>query len=227
MELEDELLKNYNANDYEHPSVAVNTVLLRVSKDFKLQVLLTKRNQHPYFGAMQLPGGFVSMKTELEDIAWQSMSEKVGHVAINHIEQLYTYGKVDRDPRTRVISIVYYGIEPQYQYDDLMNDSRWVDINETVDMAFDHKDILMDAVKRLQGKLSYCNLAFDFLKTKTNFTIYEVQKIWEAIMNRTYNAANFRRDFLNRYVKTGIVEQLDETSSQYSKRPSKLYRFVK
>lgn len=220
---EKEFLKTYNSNDYPHPSVAVDVVLLRVNNDFKLQALLLKRAQYPYLGSWQLPGIFVPMTIELEDVARQSLIEKAGQIYVNHFEQLYTYGKVIRDPRTRVISIVYYGIEPQNQVDILKTDCRWIDVDSVNNLAFDHKDILVDALKRLQGKLSYCDLAFEFLNSKSRFTIYEVQKIWEAIMNKTYNAANFRRDFLNRYIKTDIIEQLDETSTQYSKRPSQLY----
>ena len=160
------------------------------------------------------------MLIEEEDATRQSLIEKAGQIYVNHFEQLYTYGNVSQDPRTRVISVVYYGIEPQNQVDIFKTDCHWIDVDSVNNLAFEHKDILVDALKRLQCKLSYCDLAFECLNSKSRFTIYEVQKSGEAIMNKTYNAANFGHDFSTRYIKTDTVEQLDETSPQYSKRPS-------
>lgn len=223
---DEELINEYNVNDCEHPSVAIDVVCFRIDSKFKLQVLLLEREQHPFMSSQQLPGGFVDMSTELEVLAQQYVTKKAGMIKLAYLGQLQTYDAVQRDPRTRVISIVYLGIVPQDHTEHLQKKCAWFDVTQVDSLAFDHVKIIQDALIRLQNKLSYCDIALNFLKDKTNFTIYEVQKIYETITNKEYNPANFRRDFINRYVRTNKVKAKENFSTRYSNRPSCLYTIV-
>lgn len=225
---EKEFLENYNANDYEHPSVAVDVVILALDKDFKLNVLLADRDQQPFAGLKQLPGGFVSMDTALEKCAIEKVNEKTG-LTVNYVEQLYTYGAINRDPRTRVISIVYFAILPQGSVertqDCLTDGAHWYNRKDLTvnDFAFDHFDILNDAISRIAGQVEYKDVAFGFLKSAGCFTLFEMNKVYEALLGKSIGLANFRRDFLKRY--DGAVEKSEATSTEFSKRPSAIYYY--
>ena len=111
MQSEQQYLQNYDPSQYEHPSVTVDILIFTVS-DKKLRLLLIRRNAYPYLGKWAIPGGFLRMDESADDAAARRIREEAGVEQI-HLEQLYTFSAVDRDPRTRVISIAYLATVPQ------------------------------------------------------------------------------------------------------------------
>ncbi len=114
----DEFLKNYDANKYEKPAVTVDTLLFTVmdevdtnvsGKNSRLKILLVKRKDHPCIGQWAIPGGFVNMDENIDEAAKRELKEET-NVENIYVEQLYTFGDVGRDPRTRIISVAYMGL---------------------------------------------------------------------------------------------------------------------
>src|SRR6476659_1151413 len=103
-----EYLATYKASDYEHPSVTVDIVILTVFEQ-DLKVLLIRRKLPPYQDLWAVPGGFVDMRESLDAAARRELHEETG-VDNVYLEQLYTFGDPDRDPRTRVITVAYYAL---------------------------------------------------------------------------------------------------------------------
>lgn len=135
---EKEFLEQYNPGNYEKPSVTVDMMLLRMTKDLKnLQILLIKRKNHPYIDCWALPGGFVDMKESAYEAACRELKEETSLENV-YMEQLYTMSRPDRDPRMRVIDIAYLALLP-YDYDeeaqagDDAKEAVWFDISFTND----------------------------------------------------------------------------------------------
>ena len=206
-------LKDYDETKYNHPSVTTDTLIFTKNNKNELCVLLFKRTDMPFKDWWSIPGGFVDIDESLEDNVKRKLKEKLGLDNIK-VEQLYTFGNVDRDPRTRVISVAYFALVPEdlIKVNQSVKFFRVSDI-EDLKLAFDHKDIINVAVERIRGKISYTNLAFDLIKDKTNFTINELQKIYESVLGKKLDTPNFRRMFVNRFVKEGFVE-LNEVSNK-------------
>ena len=110
MQSEQQYLQNYDPSQFEHPSVTVDILIFTVS-DRKLRLLLIRRNEHPYLGKWAIPGGFLRMDESADEAAARRIREEAGVESV-HLEQLYTFSAVDRDPRTRVISIAYLATVP-------------------------------------------------------------------------------------------------------------------
>lgn len=221
----DEFLNNYDETQYKHPSVTTDTLVFSI-KNGELNVLLMWRNEMPYKNCWAIPGGFVDFNEGLEDNVKRKLKEKVNLENVK-VEQLYTFGEVDRDPRTRVISIAYYSL---ISNPDLVKETEEIKWFGSIDyikyLAFDHKHILEVAIERLRGKLDYTDIAFDLLRDKKRFTLLELRKVYEAILGKKLDVPNFRRMFNAKYVKTGKAIKLNEKSNEFFGRPSELYSFI-
>ncbi|HWJ03207.1 MAG TPA: NUDIX hydrolase, partial [Verrucomicrobiae bacterium] len=129
---ESEFLAQYNPAKFERPSVTVDMLIFRW-EDEQLKVLMIKRGDHPCIGQWALPGGFVNMDESLEDAAARELQEETG-VENVYLEQLYTFGDVGRDPRTRIISTVYMALlekeEPKVQAGDDAAEAGWFTVEE-------------------------------------------------------------------------------------------------
>lgn len=110
MQSEQQYLQNYDPSQFEHPSVTVDILIFTVSER-RLRLLLIRRNEHPFMGKWAIPGGFLQMDESADEAASRRIREEAGVENI-HLEQLYTFSAVDRDPRTRVISIAYLATVP-------------------------------------------------------------------------------------------------------------------
>ena len=237
-----QFLSAYDASQFEHPSVAVDILIFTVDIPGRLELLMIRRDIPPFCNAWALPGGFIGMKESLDEAARRKLKEETGLDGVE-IEQLYTFGAVDRDPRTRVISVAYFALLPKASLHVFpgpgADRTAWVGIslpeNGTADqlqvdsgleLAFDHRQIITTAVNRLRGKLSYTDIAFGLLQNKNRFAIYELQKIYEAILDQKLDTPNFRRMFLSSYVSRGLAEATGEDCLEYSKRASKYYRLL-
>lgn len=246
---EAEFLQAYSQQRYPRPSVTVDMLIFTVI-DTDLKVLLIKRGGHPFQGSWCMPGGFVDVGNSGIDIApdvARTQGEDLGVAAFRelgeetnldaellekhnvHLEQLYTFGKANRDPRTRVIGIAYYALVPPnlvplVRAGDDADDARWFSVETEVDLdtlGFDHADILKMGVERIRGKIDYSSIAFSLVPQ--TFTVVELRAVYEAIKGRSYDSGNFRRRF-RRMLTDGIIEQAPG-KRQTTTKPAKVYRF--
>ncbi len=210
----------------ERPVLAVDVVVVHV-RQAQLQVLLQTRTEDPFRGALALPGVAIRVDETLANAAKRALREKVGwsaqRYALPYLEQLATFDSLYRDPRGRTISVAYLGIcavRPE-----LAADCAWQPVVELTagGLPFDHNFVVETALTRLQGKLRYTNIAAHFLPE--TFRIEELQEVYEAILRRQLNRANFRMKLL----KIGFIEHvsiLTEAVGKHGGRPPHLYRFV-
>jgi 8-oxo-dGTP diphosphatase len=234
-------LASYNASEYPHPSVAVDVVLLTVA-DGSLRTLLVRRTSQPQLDRWAVPGGFVGMDESLDDAAARVLATKAGLDGV-FTEQLYTFGDPGRDPRTRVISVVYYALVEPGRLERAVTarddhalelatvaveanghvrsvEARAADGN-ALPFAFDHGAILAAAVGRIRGKLDYAPIGFELLPA--TFTLLELRHVHEAILGRPLNKDSFRRTIVDR----GLVEPTGERATGLGHRPPELFRFVR
>ena len=212
---------NYDPNKYERPSVTVDVVMMSLRQG-DLHVLLIKRRSWPFEGMWAIPGGFVNMDESLETAAKRELGEETG-VEDVYLEQLYTFGDPGRDPRTRVITVVYFALldseRLQVRAGDDAVDMDWFPVYELPELAFDHDKIIKYALNRLRGKLEYTTIAFSLLPEQ--FTLRELQRVYEIILHRRLDKRNFRKKIL----ATGILEDTGAKKMEGTHRPARLYRF--
>ena len=224
-------LKDYDPSAYDRPSVTVDLVLLGIINR-RLGALLVRRDQPPQAGHWALPGGFVAIDESLDAAAARVLRDKVG-LDDAHLEQLYSFGAVHRDPRMRVITIAYLALLREDQMVAaaragraglvLLEGETLAAIGEdgsTLPLAFDHRDILTLARDRLRGKIDYSDVGFAFLPDR--FTLRALQDVHEAVLGTTLNKPAFRRRILDRghLIATGVKE--DDASH----RPAELFRLA-
>src|SRR6266852_3125501 len=212
---------HYDARKYDRPSVTVDVVMMSL-RQRDLQVLLVKRRSWPYEGMWAIPGGFVNMDESLETAAKRELQEETG-VQDVYLEQLYTFGDPGRDPRTRVITVVYFALldseRLQVRAASDAGDVGWFSVYSLPPLAFDHEKILQYALNRLRGKLEYTTIAFSLLPEQ--FTLRELQRVYEIILHRKLDKRNFRKKIL----ATGILEDTGAKKMEGTHRPARLYRF--
>jgi len=230
-------LKSYNPTDYARPSLAVDLILMSIVQG-KPAALLIRRDEHPGLGCWALPGGFVAMDESLDAAAHRVLATKA-RMADAYVEQLYTFGAVDRDPRTRIVSVAYFALLPPASFAASLKASSGLMLAEifvpwagetggavearsadgdTLPLAFDHADMLGLAMLRLRGKLDYSDVAFALLPER--FTLRALQNVHEAVLGRALNKPAFRRRMLD----TGKLEATGERESGASFRPAELFR---
>ncbi len=212
---------NYDVSKYERPSVTVDVVMMSL-RQRDLQVLLVKRRSWPYEGMWAVPGGFVNMDESLETAAKRELQEETGLQDV-YLEQLYTFGDPGRDPRTRVITVVYFALldseRLQVRAASDAADVGWFSVYSLPPLAFDHDQILDYTLNRLRGKLDYTTIAFSLLSEQ--FTLRELQRVYEIIQHKKLDKRNFRKKILS----TGILEDTGEKKMEGTHRPARLYRF--
>jgi 8-oxo-dGTP diphosphatase len=206
-------LSNYDANKYKCPSVTVDVVICSIF-DNDLKALLIKRRFPPFQDHRAIPGGFleVDKNEDLEETALRELKEETNIQNI-YLEQLFTYGKPKRDPRKRVITVAYYALvrndqlkKQEIKGGDDAYDTRWFSLRNPPDkLAFDHSQILQDALKRIIGKISYSPIAFSLVPQK--FTWNDLQNVYEIVLGKKLSTSNFRRKILSTY----FIEEIKET----------------
>ncbi len=281
---EKEYLDAYDMKSFEQPSVTVDIVLMTVDdkgeenqrkvSEKSLEVLLIKRNEHPFIDYWALPGGFIHMDESIEAAAYRELKEETSAEGM-YLEQLATYGDVDRDPRGRIISNAYMALIDKASIHlsagTDASDAKWFDLSqktvreerivledgvdehtfleltlkhddimlkatikrtrsirgrvisyectllECEGLAFDHGMIISDGLERLRSKVAYTDIVFQMMPL--GFTLTELQKTYETILDKDLLKANFRR-------KIGpMVTMTDEVKKDGAYRPSKVYRF--
>ena len=190
--------------------------------DEDLKVLLIERDLEPFQGQWALPGGFVHVYETLDDAALRELQEETGLSRI-FLEQLYTFGSVDRDPRERVVSVAYYALVNLHDHKvQAATDARsaaWFTAKAPPDLAFDHAEILEIARRRLQGKVRYEPIGFELLPRK--FTLRQLQDLYEKVLERRLDKRNFRK----RVLATELLIELDEFEQNVSHRAARYFRF--
>ncbi|MCB9894886.1 MAG: NUDIX hydrolase [Planctomycetes bacterium] len=211
------------AHTYEHPhpAVAVDCVVFGLD-DADLKVMLIQRAGAPFEGRWALPGGFVRPDETLDEAARRELDEETGLKRV-FLEQLYTFGAIKRDPRERVISVAYYALcnlrDHKVQAATDASAAAWFDLHKLPALAFDHDEILKTAVERLRGKVRYVPIGFELLPRK--FTLTQLQRLYEKILDRQLDKRNFRKKVL----AMGILEETDEMQQGVAHRAARLYRF--
>lgn len=226
--------RGYDVTQYDRPSVTVDVVVFSLidaamvdatseAEGLQLSVLLVKRKAAPFAGQWAIPGGFVHMDESLEAAALRELQEETGVTDV-YLEQLYTFGEPDRDPRTRVITVVYFALVPadaaaHHRPGDDAAETRWFYVHDLPELAFDHGEVLDYALTRLRYKLEYTMVGFELLPNE--FTLSELQHAYELILGEAIDKRNFRRKILT----ADIIEETGRKKKEGEGRPAKLYRY--
>lgn len=204
----------------ERPALAVDTALFSIL-DGQLQCLLIRRGTPPFVGAYALPGGFVLPNESLEEAAFRELQEE-SNVRNVYLEQLYTFGDPERDPRGRVVSVAYYAlIDAARQTLRASTDAaeaRWFPVSRLPALAFDHARIVKLALDRLRGRANYTTVAFQLMPRA--FTIEELHRVYSIIMGRPLDRRNFRK----KIVSLGILVDTGKVTAGRRSRPGRLYK---
>lgn len=265
---ETEFLKDYNPNDYERLSLATDILIFSVSSTeesnyrkndkMNMSVLLVKRDTYPFKDKWCLPGGFVDINENLDD-APKRILKRETNIEDIYLEQLYTYGSVDRDPRMRVVCTAYMAlIDKQRLNNNISNNASWFDIvlceekdnivdlildngNEKISfsikkilrekttdrysfkeikntsLAFDNTLVIYSGIERLKNKLEYTDIVFNMMPEY--FTLGDLQRVYEVILNKKLLDPAFRRIIANK------VEKTTKMKTGGGHRPSYLFKY--
>ena len=227
--------------------VSVDLLILTVRQG-RLNLLLSRRTSPPFKGCWALPGKLVERADSAEVTALKLLREMLP-IRDAFMEQLYTFTELSRDPRGRVISIAYLAAVPWARLEPMLpaggqgprlfrvcltggaldlGDGEGLRLTGG-DLAFDHGRIIETGVQRLRGKIDYTDIAFHFLNDPQAFTLGELQTAFEAVLEKTVDASNFRRTIQTRYEETGRIAQADRAESPRKRgrgRPAALYRMT-
>lgn len=143
---------------YARPNLAVDCVVFGLDEPNRLKVMLIRRSLPPFQDQWALPGGFVRLDESVDAAARRELQEETGLQKV-FLEQLYTFGSVDRDPRERVVTVAYYALvnlgEHSIQAATDASEAAWFPLNQLPALAFDHDRIVTMAIARLKGKVRY------------------------------------------------------------------------
>ena len=203
-------------------AVAVDVVLFTI-QDELLKVLLVKRASPPFRGWWSLPGGSVMREESVDEAALRALQEETGITTV-YLEQLYTFGDLDRDPRGRVLTVSYYAVLHWEQFQVKARrraaGARWCAVKRLPNLAFDHRRIAGSALERLRNKVNYTSVAFQLLPKR--FTLSELQRAYEVILDQPLDKRNFRKKML----QLGILRRTAERKTEGRQRPARLYAFA-
>ena len=207
--------------EYARAALTVDCVVFGVDEQ-ELKLLLIQRGNAPFLGTWALPGGFVHVDESLEAAAARELQEEAG-VAPLFLEQLFTFGAVERDPRERVVSVAYYTLvklsDHKVRAATDAADAAWFGVNDLPSLAFDHEEIVQTALERLKSKVRYQPIGFELLPHK--FTLSQLQRLYEIVLERELDKRNFRKKVLG----MDILIETDELERDVAHRAARLYRF--
>jgi len=217
--------QNVNGNGRQlglgSPRVAVDAVLFTINEK-TLKTLLVKIKRGPFAGWWAFPGGLVQRGEGLDEAARRELFEKTG-VSDLYLEQLYTFGETQRDPTAHTVSVAYFALVPPgvdiLSRGEKYADVRWAPVHALPLLAYDHNAIANYALRRLQAKLSYTNIVYSLLPDE--FTLADLQELYEVILHQTLDRRNFRRKIL----ALGLLKALPKTR-RGAHRPATLYAFT-
>lgn len=198
---------------------AVDVVVFSILNE-EINVFLTPIHRPPHYqNTFGLPGGVIREDEFAEDAATRHLVEKT-HISDVFLEQLFTFSNPNRDKRSRSISVSYLALLSPDKFEKQDSESGvWVPIKKLPALAYDHAEIISVGLDRLKGKLVYTNLAKDLVSKE--FTLPELQRVYEIVLERTLDKRNFRKKFLN----TDLIKEVGKTKKT-SHRPAQLYKFT-
>jgi len=200
--------------------VATDVVVFSILQQ-TLKVLLVRRSGNPVNGVWALPGSLLGIDEDLDASAKRALADDTGVSGV-FLEQLYSFGKPERNPQARVISVAYYALVPSEQLrptpgrnDDAVG---WFALDRLPALPFDHREIVSTAHHRLEAKLDYSTIAFQFMPP--TFTLTDLQDVYEIILNQQLDKRNFRK----RLLASDQIEATEEKRRDGNHRPARLYR---
>lgn len=207
-------------------AVTVDLTVLTVRGD-ELCALVVQRGVEPYRGQWALPGGFVGIDEDLAAAARRELAEETGLAELpGHLEQLASYGAVDRDPRSRVVTVAFLALAPDLPTPVAGSDaaaSAWRPVGELLEapgrLAFDHAQILSDGVERARSKIEYSPLATAFCPPE--FTVAELRRVYETVWGVQLDPRNFHRKVTG---TPGYLAPTGRTVRGHGGRPAELFR---
>lgn len=202
-----------------HVVAAVDIVVFKV-EDNTLKALFIKAVSDSYIGLWALPGGMMMVDENIDEAVRRHLKNKTGLSEDTYYEQIYTFGEIDRDPRGRTVSIAHMALVENKDLK-LSPSVEWIDVKKIIKekLAFDHLDILKLAIERLKSKLEYTNIAKNILPKE--FTLTELQNVYETILDKEIDKRNFRKKIL----ALNILNNTEKKSSLGAHRPAELYEF--
>lgn len=218
--------KDTSSEPHLHFAVLATDVALFTIKDGELLVRLISVHRPPYFTHSKgLPGGLIHPNETADESAIRHLEEKADVSAKKtHVEQLYTFSAIDRDPRGRVVAVGYLAMVP---WDALSpaeqantKDAWWSRIKDTRKLAYDHDDVLHMALTRLRSRVTYTTLISKLMSAE--FTLTELEQAYESIVKTALDKRNFRKKIL----KLQIVKELPHKRTGGRFRPAQLYNFA-
>jgi len=208
-------------NEIYKSAFSVDNIIFGFDSD-TLKVLLIKRKEDPYGGQWALPGDIVKPTEDLRTSAKRVLEELTGLRDV-YLDQVFTFGKVDRHPRGRVITIAYYSLinisNLKIKAASFAEKVIWKEVRSVETLAFDHLKIMETCLARLRQDLKLRPIGFELLPEK--FTLTELQRLYEVILEQDLDKRNFRKKILN----MNILNTLHELQTGVSHRPAKLYSF--
>lgn len=211
----------YTSNTIETLSI---DCLIFGFRNGELDVLLIKHAEGISKGKWALPGGWIQYNESVDQAASRLLTSLTG-VSNIYLEQLRVFGDVGRYPGKRVITIAYYALINAGNYSlspgFTASDARWIKIHEVPRLPYDHNKILQYGFQHLKHKVRHEPLGFNLLPKK--FTLHQIQKLYEAILETELDKPNFRRKLLN----MNLLVPCDEKQQDVSHRAANFYRFDK
>lgn len=216
------LMEKYKVIEENHPALSVDVLIFTIRQD-QLNILLIRRGKKPYENAWALPGGFIKINESLEEAALRKLMEETNLKNV-YLEQLYTFGDPERDPRERVITVAYFALIPsepiRFISSKSIKDALWYSVNNLPKLAFDHQKIIQYALGRIRSKIEYSNIVYSLLPKK--FTLSKLQKIYEIILGKKLDKRNFRK----RILSLGLLKSTGQKEGVGAHRPAMLYQFA-
>jgi 8-oxo-dGTP diphosphatase len=206
--------------DQTHAYIAVDVVVFTVDEE-RLKALAVKLGQGPFAGRWAFPGGLVGIDEPLDRAARRELTAQTGLENL-YLEQLRTFGDPERDPRARVVSTAYFALTPHKavgQAGGKYAEVSWFHVDRLPPLAYDHNRMALCALDRLRAKLQYTNIVYGLLSEQ--FTLGELQHLYEIIIGRRLDRRNFRRKILG----TGLLKALP-AQRRGPHRPAVLYSFI-
>lgn len=208
--------------EYPRPALTVDCIVFGLDAELELKIMLIKRDIPPFQGQWAIPGGFVRMDETLEAAALRELQEETGIQDV-YLEQLYTFGDLGRDPRDRIVTVAYYAlinlIDQKIQASTDAREAYWFPLSKIPKLVFDHEQILQTAIARLRGKIRYEPIGFELLPK--DFTLTQLQKLYETVLDRQLDKRNFRKKLLS----MDLLIDTGEVQHNVSHRAAKLYQF--
>ncbi len=209
-------------DDFFKSPFTVDNIIFGFDQE-ELKVLLIKRQEDPFLNKWALPGYFVKPNENLDDAAGRVLEELTGLKEV-YLEQVATFGDIDRHPSGRVITVAYYSLVAIQDYNNLKpsniaSAAQWVKIKDVTELSFDHLRILKSGLQKLKRKVRVEPIGFELLPTK--FTLTDLQYLYEAILEVKLDKRNFRKKILS----MDLLVDLNEVQEGVAHRPARLYKF--